>query len=448
MLEDAFTGAGVVNIEKPELKECYIAYFDILGYKSQVAKDPQGTLDRVYNGFNFAKNRVGIFNGLLTSIFGNTSEVKRRVFSDNIVMAVSTEEATSQKIIFFLEQVRELQIQFMHQGFFVRGAVVKGDIAISDEFVFGEGLVRAVEMEEANRHPKIIIDKVVWDDIPKKPIRPHDEKLLKYLEFISTKKLSELAAEDPEEVVKAIKILPPIINSIFLDAAIYLPPLTGAEQARQDFVDAAIKYAENKEPTTDDLVNIYLMIQQYAGTALQMEERILAVKDADMIQLFQELVKSLVYMDADKVYCINYLWLFDPKSGLAVDSQEVIKKAEKEFGEKSIVADETKKLHSGFREQFLQENLVAHRKLVIELIEIACTLKGIDQSKLEDEAVKEKIDRRLSLQAKARWAKEYHNFVARENGFENLVITCKGKPNKKTSICIKPKGTSFEIKEN
>ena len=45
-------------VEKPEIKNRYIAYFDILGYKDRLIRHPekaQEMLDCLYHAFNFAK---------------------------------------------------------------------------------------------------------------------------------------------------------------------------------------------------------------------------------------------------------------------------------------------------------------------------------------------------------------------------------------------------------
>lgn len=60
----------------------------------------------------------------------------------------------------------DLTCNLLYQGFFVRGAIVKGRLYHDDQMVFGEALVRAYSMEqEVVRYPRIMLTSDVVADI-------------------------------------------------------------------------------------------------------------------------------------------------------------------------------------------------------------------------------------------------------------------------------------------
>jgi hypothetical protein len=59
----------------------------------------------------------------------------------------------------------DLSYSLLFEGFFVRGAIVKGRLYHDDEMVFGEALVKAYSLEnEVARYPQIMITSDVVAD--------------------------------------------------------------------------------------------------------------------------------------------------------------------------------------------------------------------------------------------------------------------------------------------
>lgn len=65
-----------------------------------------------------------------------------------------------------MEALETLSLDLLCQGFFVRGAIVRGPLYHDDHMIFGSALVRAFQFESRiARFPRIIITREVREDI-------------------------------------------------------------------------------------------------------------------------------------------------------------------------------------------------------------------------------------------------------------------------------------------
>jgi len=154
----------MVNLTPNPIKEYYIAYFDILGYKAffeeQSEKVPE-LLGSIHDAIQRTKNHIGAANG--SPILNGTGniDIHVKVFSDNILLCM---EATSSpfeqaRILAFFQIVSDIQRGFVTEyGLFVRGGILKGELSFNDDYVFGKGLIDVVTIEEKRAiYPRIII---------------------------------------------------------------------------------------------------------------------------------------------------------------------------------------------------------------------------------------------------------------------------------------------------
>lgn len=141
------------------LKEYYIIYFDILGYKQyfeenkdhqQLLHDIKGMIVDIANDMNL----YGILNG---------KDIKIRVFSDNVIICV--EDVVNFNVDALGIIVANLQIKiFLKYGLLLRGAYTKGKFYYDSNFVYGAGLIKAVEIESKAKYPRIICDLISRGD--------------------------------------------------------------------------------------------------------------------------------------------------------------------------------------------------------------------------------------------------------------------------------------------
>ena len=140
-----------------------VAYLDVLGSKDIICND---------------KNNEHL--NILNMIFEDTiSEVKiakkidnkdffLKIFSDNIILAIKTEnEDRTENIKFLLLLVSSIIDEFLDYGYLTRGAIVEGDFFCNDTLVYGKALIDVVELEEKYAiYPRIIVQESVKDVFP------------------------------------------------------------------------------------------------------------------------------------------------------------------------------------------------------------------------------------------------------------------------------------------
>jgi len=145
------------------IKEYYIAYFDILGYKEffrQHADKVPELLNSIHDAIQRTKAHISILKQ--SPLLGEFAQIniKERVFSDNILLCMETTEEVLEpvRLLAFIKAVSDIQRGFiLHYGLFVRGGIVKGQLSFNDDYVFGQGVIDAVSMEEMAQYPRILI---------------------------------------------------------------------------------------------------------------------------------------------------------------------------------------------------------------------------------------------------------------------------------------------------
>lgn len=136
-----------------------VAYLDILGGKNIICNDEK---NEHLNTINM------IFEDALreSKIFAN--EVFVKIFSDNILLALPTDNDDREKNI---KSIINLISNFVHQaadnGYLIRGAITEGAFFHNDIIVYGNALVEAVKMEESYAiHPRVIVQKEIATLLP------------------------------------------------------------------------------------------------------------------------------------------------------------------------------------------------------------------------------------------------------------------------------------------
>jgi len=163
------------------LQRSLIAYFDILGYADYVQKlkNPEEEQEffniinecvkkvygEIHASFYFIEEMYS--NYPLFSFSHRKFEYKIKGFSDNFIIAIPLLSIPSgiveKYIMMFFSLLFEIQSNLIiRYSLFIRGAVVIDDIYISDEFVYGKGLIKAYNLENTIAiYPRIVIDQEV-----------------------------------------------------------------------------------------------------------------------------------------------------------------------------------------------------------------------------------------------------------------------------------------------
>lgn len=185
-----------------EIKEYYIAYFDILGYKAFFAETPEKA-NEFLNIVNSAiSNTLATINSAndspLASQFANM-HIQSKIFSDNVLLCIEVGEDESKetsRIISFMSMISAIQRGFITEcGLFLRGGFTKGKMSINDDYIFGEGLIKAVELEEKTILPRIAVSDEIIDILDQNVLYSQDE-LNRAIAIENKMKNGDVIAED------------------------------------------------------------------------------------------------------------------------------------------------------------------------------------------------------------------------------------------------------------
>lgn len=130
-----------------------ILYFDILGYK-QLLKEfrtQNDYLKFIDDGFKTVDKIIDVYKEM---------EIKKVVFSDNVVIFIDLNKCTSDTIFQFLKMACLIQNYLVLQSVFIRGAIVVGDLYFSSKptYLFGQGIVDAYNIENSEAiYPRVLI---------------------------------------------------------------------------------------------------------------------------------------------------------------------------------------------------------------------------------------------------------------------------------------------------
>jgi hypothetical protein len=141
--------------------ERYCAFVDILGFAELTNRLGTGSLS-----FESVRQLLRTVHapprGEYIRFFKG-SDLKAQSISDALCLSATNSAAGLAHLIYNLE---ELALSLLEQGFFIRGAVVKGRVYHDGQMAFGEALVRAYRFEqEVARYPRIMITSDVAKDI-------------------------------------------------------------------------------------------------------------------------------------------------------------------------------------------------------------------------------------------------------------------------------------------
>jgi len=141
--------------------ERYCAFVDILGFGQLVDRLREGA-----TRFEVIRDLLNIIHAPPEARFVKaftTTDYKAQSISDAVCISALPSAVGLSHLFYSLE---ELTLRLLTQGFFLRGAIVRGRLYHDDRMVFGEALIRAFRLEQdVVRFPRIMVTReVVLDD--------------------------------------------------------------------------------------------------------------------------------------------------------------------------------------------------------------------------------------------------------------------------------------------
>lgn len=132
----------------------YVAFLDILGFSDLVLQ--KNTIEEINKMINFVDKYRYLFN---TS---DDLHVKIEFFSDSIVMTIDDTSNKGLEQLFTAIYIATLAL-YQDIGLFFRGGITKGFYYHTPSTAFGPGIIKAYQLENEARYPRIIIDSEVVD---------------------------------------------------------------------------------------------------------------------------------------------------------------------------------------------------------------------------------------------------------------------------------------------
>lgn len=137
-----------------------VAFMDILGMRTLVHRigDDETLRSNLHNAIRLIKEQERY-----SSMPGEVlSEVQVSVFSDCIALSIRPE-----KIAFLVHLCSDLQNRLLHLGIAIRGGIAVGKTIHENGLLYGEGIVRAHEIESIYaKNPRILLDENLEDRYP------------------------------------------------------------------------------------------------------------------------------------------------------------------------------------------------------------------------------------------------------------------------------------------
>lgn len=138
---------------KPILRECAVAYLDVLGIRDlSTSSERLEILRCLISGLDIAREEA--------MLEGQESWQALSWFTDNVVAAlpilpghIDEEPALGSA----LRAATYIQLRMVVEGFLVRGGVAYGEIHMAPNVAFGPALIEAVELEEQAVNPRVLL---------------------------------------------------------------------------------------------------------------------------------------------------------------------------------------------------------------------------------------------------------------------------------------------------
>lgn len=154
---------GLWSPESPTLRETIVCYADILGFSDmtkcafreekapEFLKRIKEALDQAHEGIRRFANPFG----------GTPPTFEIKLFTDNFLVAYPLADPARDRgepeLGTVLMLFAEVQTKLALDGFFLRGAIAKGDHYQAGDIVFGNALLEAVGLDKSGGPPRLVI---------------------------------------------------------------------------------------------------------------------------------------------------------------------------------------------------------------------------------------------------------------------------------------------------
>jgi hypothetical protein len=150
---DAYTPAG-------KYEDRYFAFVDILGFQGLIERLKAD--ERQYSNVWRMLRQVHTPQRFIAGSYPG-SDFRAQSISDAV--AIST-AISAEGLLHMFSAIESMATGLLLEGFFIRGAIVRGSLYHDDHTVFGEALVRAYALErDVVRFPRVMMERQVMRDV-------------------------------------------------------------------------------------------------------------------------------------------------------------------------------------------------------------------------------------------------------------------------------------------
>lgn len=429
------------SLEKPQIKECYVAYVDILGYRQffiDFSEKADALLDNITNGFQNVMRGIGLINGF--SFIDNKIEL--RCFSDNLLVYCEVPDTNYRKqtLLLLIEVIKEIQrILILNYGLFIRGAIVKGQFAANEMFVFGKALIDAYEMENSiAKTPRIILSASIVNDLNNDVIYNDPVIQRAYNDLVNIYSLFESGSsyELAKRCYNAYKLFDDIIAEI--PFAMPFDDMERLQSIRNDFYKMMDTINRNRgnyiilERVYKEIIKLKAnMFDIFCSVANKRQKQ-----QNDYIRILEH---SSSFKDKDNLFVVDYLSFADYSSIIKPQIMELLLRSfiKELIGFPAFIDEITSYLDKSKLEAIRYHGLSLHKAVLLSTL---MNDKEIYQQYISGSAdsYNEKIIK------KHLWTMQYHNLQCKKCGYDDLVINCTLSVGKNSSLYVENVGEADE----
>jgi hypothetical protein len=148
----------------PQLRDSIVAFFDILGFSESsnscaTPDDAQHLLDRIVSAIKDSRTFVRSALGAEQSTGSQSWAIK--FFSDNLALGYPLNGSGADAGVVasvLIGCAQRYQLRMALNGFFLRGALTRGPICLTDEVIFGPALIESYQLEsKASIVPRVLV---------------------------------------------------------------------------------------------------------------------------------------------------------------------------------------------------------------------------------------------------------------------------------------------------
>ncbi len=134
-------------------KTCYVAYFDILGFKNLVFES-----EKDENKFN---DICELQHYLLSIRPDGVSKKSIYFLSDSFFAIFPLEENPISSVVW---EIADIQANIINRGYLIRGAITIGKVFYDDNNFFGPAINEVVELEKIIKNPMVVLSSHFIED--------------------------------------------------------------------------------------------------------------------------------------------------------------------------------------------------------------------------------------------------------------------------------------------